>query len=213
MEPFTINFYRKIVVYSFKKYNASKSILTWQLEHLIVCGKTFSCCLNNHLVWPPTAWLKTTSRLCWRRKPCGMLQAASCRSTKVMALFAFSTTSITHSFNLVTKGRSCSLQSPAERDGIGWGAETEIEWQLWCGCSLKYVFARNHTCPLSVRWNRFSRSPFAVWGRKYKIEKLNTNYEPFKGKHGSDVNWRNPHTKTQHINLCAFDSANVLRFF
>ncbi|TNN89487.1 hypothetical protein EYF80_000090 [Liparis tanakae] len=60
----------------------------------------------------------TTSRRCWRRKPCGMLQAASCRSTKVMALFALSTTSITHSFNRVTRGHSCSLQSPAEKNGI-----------------------------------------------------------------------------------------------
>lgn len=69
-------------------------------------------------VWPLTAWLKTTSRLCWRRKPCGMLHAASCRRMKVMALLAFSPTSITHSFNLVTRGRRCSLQSPV---GFGMG--------------------------------------------------------------------------------------------
>lgn len=66
-------------------------------------------------VQPPTAWLKTMSRLCWSRKPCGMLQAASCRSTKVIALFAFSTTSITQSFNRVTRGHNCSLQSPVKK--------------------------------------------------------------------------------------------------
>ncbi|KAG7221806.1 hypothetical protein INR49_016981 [Caranx melampygus] len=43
------------------------------------------------------------------------------RSTKVMAFLALSTTSITHSFNLVTRGHSCSLQSPVKRDGMGIG--------------------------------------------------------------------------------------------
>lgn len=65
----------------------------------------------------PTAWLKTTSLLCWRRKPCGMLHTASCRRTNVMAFLAFSTTSVTHSFNLVTTGFSCSLQSPVDKYG------------------------------------------------------------------------------------------------
>lgn len=85
-------------------------------------------------VQPPTAWLKTMSRLCWSRKPCGMLQAASCRSTKVMALFAFSTTSITQSFNRVTRGHNCSLQSPVKKRCNG----EHLNHSKWFLCEVKH---------------------------------------------------------------------------
>lgn len=104
---------------------------------MLQSSKTFqrilweACCeRSRRALRPLTAWLKTTSRLCCRCKPCGRLQAASCRRTKVMALLAFSTTSVTQSFNLVTRGCSCSLQSPVERDEVDGRQDGAQRW-LW----------------------------------------------------------------------------------
>lgn len=74
-----------------------------------------------------------------------MLQAASCRSTKVMALLAFSTTSITHSFNLATTGQSCSPQSPEE---IRWESDKEGWWcrQRWNDSYDVVLDVSSHLC-------------------------------------------------------------------
>lgn len=157
-------------------------------------------------VWPPTAWLKTTSRRCWKRKPCGMLHAASCRSTKVMALFAFSTTSITHSFSRATGGRSCSLQSPAQRERTG--VEEQRQSRQRCYDGLKYdltlEFSAWHNTLLIREMKPVQPFVHENGAELQEWKSDNTNFMLFKRKHESAVK-KLAYKNTTYITLCEHD--------